>query len=57
MTGWYTVDYSTEVSEVLSGGDATWNSTVLLPTACICDSAHQADRPGKHTDTGGHASF
>ena len=35
MTGWYTVDYSIGVSEVPSGGDATWNSTVLLPTTSV----------------------
>jgi len=32
MAGWHTLDYSSDVSEVLRGGDATFNSTLVTPT-------------------------
>jgi len=32
MTGWHTLDYSSDVSEVLRGGDATFNSTLVMST-------------------------
>ena len=38
MTGWYTLDYATEVLEDVRNGDAASNSTVALPTTSMVAS-------------------